>query len=158
MGAAAVFANATDIFSNAVGYLNVIKCACTDTFQAVYPQCLDCFQHTDQCYYLGTDPKGTGAGSIVTNIRNICGLGSALLGGVASANNNVGTVVPSQPGTYTDVSTTGAGYKDASTGAIFQSKAGQSGVEEAMKGWRLAAVVVMVTGLAAMGGAARLAY
>lgn len=158
MGAAAVFANATDIFNNALGYLNVIKCACTDTFQSVYPQCVDCFQNTDQCYYLGTDAKGTGAPSIVTNIRNICGLGSALLGGVASANGNVGTVVPSQPGSYTDVSTTGPGYKDASTGAIFQSNAnGRGGVEEAMRGWRLALGMVMVTGLAIMGGAARLA-
>lgn len=158
MGASAVFANATSIFNNPVGYINVIKCACTDTFQAVYPQCLDCFQQTDQCYYLGTDPQGTGAGNVVTNLRNICGLGSALLGGVASANNNVGTVVPSNPGSYTDVSTTGAGYKDASTGAIFQSSAGRSVVDEAVKSWKVAMLIVAATGLAMMGGAARLAY
>ena len=40
MGASAVFANATSIFTDPVAYINVIKCACTDTFQAVYPQCL----------------------------------------------------------------------------------------------------------------------
>ena len=157
MGASAVFANASSIFNNPIGYINVIKCACTDTFQAAYPQCLDCFQHTDQCYYLGTDPQGTRAGKVITNLRNICGLGSALLGGVATANNNVGTVVPSDPGTYTDVSTTGAGYKDASTGAIFQSSGGRSVMEDAMRGWKVAALVVAATGLAMVGGAVRIA-
>lgn len=158
MGASAVFANATSLFNNPIAYINVIKCACTDTFQAVYPQCLDCFQRTDQCYYLGTDPQGTGAGNVVSNLRNICGLGSALLGGVASANSDIGTVVPSEPGSYTDVSTTGAGYKDASTGAIFQSKGGRSAVDDAVEGWRFASMMVAVTALAVMSGAARLAF
>ncbi|SYW77866.1 uncharacterized protein UBRO2_02058 [Ustilago bromivora] len=158
MGASAIFANASNLFNNPIGYINVIKCACTDTFQAVYPQCLDCFQHTDQCYYLGTDPEGTGANNVITNIRNICGLGSALLGGVAAANNDVGTVVPSQPGAYTDVSTTGAGYKDASTGAIFQSSAGRNALDDAVRGWKVAAMVLAATGLAMVGGMARIVY
>lgn len=158
MGASSVFANATSIFSDPVAYINVIKCACTDTFQAVYPQCLDCFQHTDQCYYLGTDPQGTGANKVISNLRSICGLGSALLGGVASANNNIGTNVPVNPPSYTDVSTTGAGYKDSTTGAIFQSSGGRSIVDDALHGWGLAAVAVAATGLALLGGAARIAY
>lgn len=158
MGASAVFANASSIFNNPIGYINVIKCACTDTFQAAYPQCLDCFQQTDQCYYLGTDPQGTGAGNVVSNLRSICGLGSALLGGVATVNNNVGTTVPTAPGSYTDVSTTGVGYKDSSTGAIFQSSGGRSSVEEAMRGWKVAVLVVAATGLAMLGGAARVSF
>ncbi|TKY87362.1 hypothetical protein EX895_004039 [Sporisorium graminicola] len=156
MGASAVFANASSIFNNPIGYINVIKCACTDTFQAVYPQCLDCFQRTDQCYYLGTDPQGTGANKVISNLRSICGLGSALLGGVASANNDVGTSVPANPGTYTDVSTTGAGYKDSSTGAIFQSSGGRSAVDEALRGWKVAGLAVAATGLMMVGGAARI--
>ncbi|KDN39844.1 hypothetical protein K437DRAFT_270171 [Tilletiaria anomala UBC 951] len=123
MEASSVFANATSIFNNPLNYIAVIKCACTDTFQAVYPQCVDCFQHTDQCWWLGTDPKGTGAPQLVTNIRQICGFGSALLGGVAGANgmnhsHNV-SIVP----TYTDVSTTAAGYIDQSAGSIFGAAA-----------------------------------
>ncbi|KAK0529597.1 hypothetical protein OC834_003620 [Tilletia horrida] len=125
MEASAVFQNATNIFNNPLSYFAVIKCACTDTFQAVYPQCLDCFQHTNQCWYLGTDPQGTGAPAIISNIRNICGFGSALLGGVATANgmNGTGTttVKPSSIGTYTDVNPTDyrPGYNDQSTGPIF---------------------------------------
>lgn len=156
MGASAVFANASSIFNNPIGYINVLKCACTDTFQAVYPQCLDCFQRTDQCFYLGTDPQGTGASKVVSNLRSICGLGSALLGGVASVNGDVGSSVPSNPGTYTDVSTTGAGYKDASTGAIFQSAGGRSAVDEALRGWKVGVMVVAATGLMMAGGAARI--
>lgn len=156
MGASAVFANASSIFNNPIGYINVIKCACTDTFQAVYPQCLDCFQRTDQCYYLGTDPQGTGANKVISNLRSICGLGSALLGGVASVNSDVGTIVPTNPGTYTDVSTTGAGYKDSSTGAIFKSSGGKSAADEALRGWKVGAMLVAATGLMMFGGAARI--
>lgn len=94
----------------------------------------------------------------MTNLRAICGLGSALLGGVATANNNVGTNVPSQPGSYTDVSTTGAGYKDASTGAIFQSSGGRSVVDDAIRGWRVGVLVTVMTGLAVVGGAARIMF
>lgn len=123
MGAASVFANTTSTFNNPIAYIDVIRCACTDTFQAVFPQCVDCFQNTNQCSYLGTDPQGTGAGSLVGNIRNICGLGSALLGGVATANTNVASTKPTDPGTYTDVTSTGAGYLNEATGAIFPSGA-----------------------------------
>lgn len=157
MGASSAFANATSIFNNPIAYINAIKCACTDTFQSVYPQCLDCFQRTDQCYYLGTDSQGTGAGNVISNMRSICGLGSALLGGVASANGDLGTDVPSNPGTYTDVSTTAAGYKDASTGAIFQSSGGRSSLDDAVRGLKLGGMMVVLTGLAVMGGAMKIA-
>lgn len=121
MEATSVFQNATSIFNSPWSYIAVIKCACTDTFQAVYPQCVQCFQMTDQCYYLGTDPKGTGAPEMVTNIRQICAFGSSLLGGAEKANypysNN--TFTPSVVPAYTDVTQGGAGYQDQSTGAIF---------------------------------------
>lgn len=149
MGAAAVFANATSIFNDPFAYINVIRCACTDTFQSVFPQCVDCFQHTDQCYYIGTDPKGTGAPSLITNIRNICGFGSALLGGVASANSNVGTNTPTAPGSYYDVSTTGWGYNDQSTGDIFQLS-GATRIPMTNLSWGIA--VVLATTLAIVGG------
>lgn len=121
MEAASVFQNATNIFNSPWSYIAVIKCACTDTFQAVYPQCVQCFQMTDQCYYLGTDPKGTGAPAIVTNIRQICAFGSSLLGGADKANypDNNNTFTPSVVPAYTDVTQGGVGYQDQSTGAIF---------------------------------------
>ncbi|KAK0556032.1 hypothetical protein OC846_001468 [Tilletia horrida] len=151
MQASAVFQNATSIFNNPLSYFAVIKCACTDTFQAVYPQCLDCFQHTDQCWYLGTDPQGTGAPAIISNIRNICAFGSGLLGGVATANgmNQTSTVSgPSAPGTYTDVSATNyaPGYNDQSTGPIFGS-AGRSVQGQG----RIGAVVAGAIGIGLIG-------
>ena len=108
MAASSVFENATSIFNAPWSYISVIKCACTDTFQAVYPQCVQCFQMTNQCQYLGTDPEGTGAPELVTNIRQICAFGSSLLGGANSANypdyNN--TLTLSEVPSYTDVTTT----------------------------------------------------
>lgn len=123
--ASSAFQNGTTVFSDPTKYYSIIKCACTDTFQAVYPQCLDCFQHTNQCWYLGTDPQGSGAPAIISNMRSICALGSALLGGVASTNQGGWnyTYTPSDPGYYTDVSSLGPGYIDQSTGPIFRSAA-----------------------------------
>lgn len=132
MEASSVFENATSIFNNPWSYISVIKCACTDTFQAVYPQCLECFQLTDQCQYLGerypdcivsydwswltdsissppgTDPVGTGAPAIVTNLRSICAFGSSLLGHAQSANypDYNFTFTPSTVPGYDDVTTT----------------------------------------------------
>lgn len=121
--ASVAFQNGTTIFSDPTKYYSIIKCACADTFQAAYPQCLDCFQHTNQCYYLGTDPQGTQAPSIITNMRQICALGSALLGGVASTNQHGYnySYTPSAPGTYTDVNSYAPGYIDQGAGPIFQS-------------------------------------
>lgn len=42
--ASSAFQNGTTIFSDPTKYYSIIKCACADTFQAAYPQCLDCFQ------------------------------------------------------------------------------------------------------------------
>ncbi|CAO1626401.1 unnamed protein product [Sympodiomycopsis kandeliae] len=121
--ASSAFQNGTTIFSDPTKYYSIIKCACVDTFQNSYPQCLDCFQHTDQCYYLGTDPKGTQAPAIITNMRQICALGSSLLGGVASTNQHGYnySYTPSSPGTYTDVNSYAPGYIDQGAGPIFQS-------------------------------------
>ena len=42
MKASSVFANASSIFNDPISYVAVIQCACTDTFQSAYPQCVDC--------------------------------------------------------------------------------------------------------------------
>lgn len=33
-------------------FIDVIQCACTDTFQSAYPQCVDCFSQTNQTAFL----------------------------------------------------------------------------------------------------------
>jgi len=33
-------------------FIDVIQCACTDTFQSAYPQCVDCFTQTNQTAFL----------------------------------------------------------------------------------------------------------
>ncbi|KAF8889125.1 hypothetical protein BD779DRAFT_420511 [Infundibulicybe gibba] len=46
--AAPVLANFSMIIFNPGAFLDIIKCACTDTFQSAFPQCVDCFIKTNQ--------------------------------------------------------------------------------------------------------------
>ncbi|KAI0369305.1 hypothetical protein BV20DRAFT_373956 [Pilatotrama ljubarskyi] len=83
--AAPVFANFSMIIFNPGAFIDVIKCACADTFQSAYPQCVDCFIQTNQTQFLNSsDLPG-----VLKGIHNICALESTLLGGVATADGEV---------------------------------------------------------------------
>jgi len=86
--ASVVFANITEVIYAPLQFLSVINCACTDTFKSAYPQCVDCFLQTNQTAFLEPE-NGANLSTIVTNIRQICALGSAIFGGVASANSQL---------------------------------------------------------------------
>jgi len=83
--AAPVLANFTMIIFNPGAFISVIKCACTDTFQSVFPQCVDCFVATNQSDILNTPDLP----SVVDGMRKVCALSSSLLGGVATADGEV---------------------------------------------------------------------
>ncbi|KAG8843521.1 hypothetical protein FRB91_011000 [Serendipita sp. 411] len=85
--ASTVFANPAQIIFNPLSFVTVIECACTDTFKSTYPQCVDCFEQTNQTVFL--EPEGGNFSSIITGMRQICALGSAIFGGVASANSQL---------------------------------------------------------------------
>jgi len=95
--AAVIFANVSLILYNPASFITTIECACTDTFQSAYPQCVDCFEQTNQTDFLNANMDQIP--SIVQGIRQICALGSTLFGGVVATNGEqVGgtpTVVPS---------------------------------------------------------------
>ncbi|TFK36586.1 hypothetical protein BDQ12DRAFT_633855 [Crucibulum laeve] len=80
--AAPVLTNFTNIIFNPGAFIDVIKCACTDTFQATFPQCADCFIKTGQEDVLNT-PDLPG---VVDGMRKICALQSTLLGNVSNSN------------------------------------------------------------------------
>ncbi|CAL1698260.1 unnamed protein product [Somion occarium] len=86
--AAPVLANFSMIIFNPGAFIDVIKCACTDTFQSAFPQCADCFIQTNQSDVLNT-PDLPG---IVSGMRQICALESTLLGNVSETD---GEVTPS---------------------------------------------------------------
>ncbi|KAI0772437.1 hypothetical protein BD413DRAFT_436962, partial [Trametes elegans] len=79
--AAPVLANFSMVIFNPGAFLDVIKCACADTFQSAYPQCVDCFTQTNQTQFLNSENLP----SVVEGIRNVCALESTLLGGAATA-------------------------------------------------------------------------
>ncbi|KAI0072305.1 hypothetical protein K474DRAFT_1605370 [Panus rudis PR-1116 ss-1] len=86
--AAPVLANFSMVIFNPGAFIDVIKCACTDTFQSAFPQCVDCFIKTNQSDVLNT-PDLPG---IVNGMRQICAIESTLLGNVSVTD---GEVTPS---------------------------------------------------------------
>ncbi|KIY67637.1 hypothetical protein CYLTODRAFT_315957, partial [Cylindrobasidium torrendii FP15055 ss-10] len=80
--AAPVLQNFSMIIFNPGAFIDVIQCACTETFQSVFPQCVDCFQQTNQTDVINTDDLP----SVVAGMKQVCALESALLGNVSGAN------------------------------------------------------------------------
>ncbi|RPD63369.1 hypothetical protein L226DRAFT_559309 [Lentinus tigrinus ALCF2SS1-7] len=83
--AAPVLQNFSMIIFNPGAFIDVIKCACTDTFLSAYPQCVDCFIQTNQTQFLNSSDLP----AVVDGMRKICALESTLLGGVATADGEV---------------------------------------------------------------------
>ncbi|EKM78428.1 hypothetical protein AGABI1DRAFT_114712 [Agaricus bisporus var. burnettii JB137-S8] len=80
--AAPVLQNFTNVIFNPGAFIDVIRCACVDTFQAVFPQCVDCFIKTGQEDILNT-PDLPG---VVEGMRNVCAVASSLLRNVSATN------------------------------------------------------------------------
>ncbi|KIP03022.1 hypothetical protein PHLGIDRAFT_111344 [Phlebiopsis gigantea 11061_1 CR5-6] len=97
--AAPMLANVSMVIFNPGAFVDVIKCACADTFQSAYPQCVDCFEKTNQTSFLNT----TDTNSVLSGINSICALASTLIGGAPSADGEV-TPTSSAGSTPTTVS------------------------------------------------------
>jgi len=97
--ASTVLANVTSVLFNPGGFIDVIKCSCTDTFQSVFPQCVDCFEQTNQTDVLDTPNLP----SLVNSIREVCAFASSILGNVSNSN---GETTPTVTGTTTTTAAT----------------------------------------------------
>jgi len=100
---ATALANVSMVIFNPGAFIDVIKCSCTDTFQSAFPQCVDCFEKTNQTGVLNT----TNLPSLVNSIRQVCSFASSLLG---NASNSDGETTP----TVTGVTTTPAATSSTS--------------------------------------------
>jgi len=89
--AAPALANLSSVLFNPGAFIDVIKCSCTDTFQSVFPQCVDCFEKTNQTAVLDTPDLP----SLVKSIRQVCAFASSLFGNVSNSN---GETTPSTTG------------------------------------------------------------
>ncbi|GAA5845256.1 hypothetical protein JCM5353_006783 [Sporobolomyces roseus] len=133
--AAPAFENWQNMIFNPAAFYNAIKCGCTDTFNSAYPQCVDCFVQTNQCAeFLGV-PSEQNASSILDGLREVCGLGSVLIGNVAKSQTQAGLSytyngIPSQG--YSISTTTGVGGLDY--GSAQGGSSGASSVREGGKG------------------------
>ncbi|BGP43257.1 hypothetical protein JCM10450v2_007402 [Rhodotorula kratochvilovae] len=136
---------------NPIAFVDAIKCSCTDTFSSAFPQCLDCFVQTNQCEeYLGVPSLEANTSTILDGIRNVCGIGSALLGGVAASQSSVGisytyTAEPSQG--YPTTTSIGPGGIDYGSAQGASSAVGSFGGT----GRTLALAVAATLGAVALG-------
>jgi hypothetical protein len=103
--ASIVLANFSQIIYAPLQFLSVIECACTNTFQSAYPQCVDCFEQTNQTCFL--EPPSGNLSSVITGMRQICALGSSIFGHVGSVNSEL----PGQ--TPITVASAGAAFRRA---------------------------------------------
>jgi len=92
-GAAVVFANVSEVLYDPAAFIDVIKCSCTDTFESTFPQCVDCFQMTNQTDVLDTPDLP----AVVSGMRQVCSFASTLFGGVASTNRELPSETPITP-------------------------------------------------------------
>ncbi|KZV69066.1 hypothetical protein PENSPDRAFT_753629 [Peniophora sp. CONT] len=88
-----VLQNFTTVIFNPGAFIDVIKCACTDTFQAAYPQCVDCFERTNQTALLNDDNL---AGTL-EGLRTVCGTVSTTVSNTSATDNEtVPTATPAE--------------------------------------------------------------
>jgi len=100
--ASPVLANFSMVIFNPGAFIDVLKCACTDTFRSAFPQCVDCFGRTNQTWVLNQDGC---LPSVVNNLHDVCALAATILGHVASANSEL----PSSTSTPLPTSTSNGG-------------------------------------------------
>jgi len=111
--ASIVFSDVATIMYNPLMFFSVIECACTDTFQSAYPQCVDCFEQTNQTVFL-EPTNGQNLSSVITGMRQICALGSSIFGHVGSVNSEL----PGQ--TPITVASAGAAFRQhGAPGGVF---------------------------------------
>ncbi|KAI0339134.1 hypothetical protein BDW22DRAFT_1336833 [Trametopsis cervina] len=101
--AAPVLANFSMILFNPGAFIDVIKCACTDTFQSAYPQCVDCFIQTNQTAFLDADTQELP--SVLQGLHSVCAVASTLIGNVSETD---GEATPTHSPAVTPTSSSGA--------------------------------------------------
>jgi len=74
------------IIFNPGAFIDVLECACTDTFRSAFPQCVDCFGQTNQTWVYGEDDT---LPAVVNNLRDVCAFASTIIGHVASADSEL---------------------------------------------------------------------
>jgi hypothetical protein len=115
-----IMVNFTTVIENPGSFVNVISCACGDQFKTTFPQCIDCFEQTDQESFLNMpDPD-----AVIEGTNKVCALENAVFGsGSTSSIEPVGGFTDTQSSTTatstpTSDSTSSASTPTTSSGAL----------------------------------------
>ncbi|KAJ6625947.1 hypothetical protein B0H10DRAFT_1782192, partial [Mycena sp. CBHHK59/15] len=114
---APVMANFSTVISNPGSFINVITCACTDPFKTTFPECVDCFENTDQEDVLNMSDLD----AVIEGINKVCALESAIFG-VGSGSSSTTTSDASTTSTASTPTTSSNGSTRDSgllSGALF---------------------------------------
>ncbi|KAJ7353126.1 hypothetical protein DFH08DRAFT_855995 [Mycena albidolilacea] len=69
-----VVANFTTVIDNPGSFVNVLTCGCSDTFNTTFPECVDCFENTNQQAVLNMDDPD----AVLTGLTKVCAFERAL--------------------------------------------------------------------------------
>ncbi|KAJ7699315.1 hypothetical protein B0H17DRAFT_1049413 [Mycena rosella] len=139
-----VMANSSTILANPGSFINVITCACTDPFKSTFPECLDCFQQTNQEALLNMpDPT-----AVIEGTNQVCALEGALFGVGSSSSITLpggSTPTPSQGPEATPTSTpTSTGSTPAPTTTTGGAGKNANSYSALSSGLLLGAVLLLV--------------
>ncbi|KAJ7146199.1 hypothetical protein C8R44DRAFT_756833 [Mycena epipterygia] len=112
-----VMANSSTIISNPGSFINVITCACTEPFQSTFPQCIDCFQTTNQDAVLNMSDSE----DVIDGINKVCAFEAALGIGSGSSISFTDTTGPTSTPASTPTSTSSGSTATTSNGASINS-------------------------------------
>ncbi|KAJ6578793.1 hypothetical protein DFH09DRAFT_1148327 [Mycena vulgaris] len=119
-----VMANSSTIISNPGSFINVISCACGDTFKSTFPQCVDCFEKTDQEALLNI----ASTDDVFTGINKVCALEGAIFGTGSTSSivpvdgSSTTTPTPTSTPEATPTSTSTTTSATTSNGAVRNSR------------------------------------
>ncbi|KAJ7161054.1 hypothetical protein C8R46DRAFT_1106369 [Mycena filopes] len=93
-----IMADSSTIIKNPSDFIAVLTCSCTEPFKSTFPECVDCFQNTNQDAVLNI----TDTDAVMQGLTKVCALEGALFGiGTSSST----TAANTDPAPTTDATT-----------------------------------------------------
>ncbi|KAJ7042956.1 hypothetical protein C8F04DRAFT_58290 [Mycena alexandri] len=100
-----IMANSSTVIANPGSFIDVLTCGCTEPFKSTFPECVDCFENTNQDAVLNI----TDVDAVMQGLTKVCALEGAIFGiGTSSSTTsaNVASTPTSADGASTPTSST----------------------------------------------------
>ncbi|KAJ7756339.1 hypothetical protein B0H16DRAFT_1721934 [Mycena metata] len=71
-----IMANSSTVIANPGSFIDVLTCGCTEPFKSTFPECVDCFENTNQDAVLNI----TDVDAVTQGLAKVCALEGAIFG------------------------------------------------------------------------------